>query len=202
MVQVWAEGPKAPGAARPERACGAHLRTFSKVNKVDRLKIAVKFLIALGLSLLLVWVVRTFAFTVFTVPAGGLPPQLKAGTRVIVNRIDCDFFNRGEVVVFRDSVLAPYKNQGRSQAGNQGRSQAGNQGWSQPRKFVSEAYFIGRIEKLPGDTILVDTASYVIPTVCCRRCGCKDCRFYLLKTPAGQQLVHKHQMIGKAYKLF
>ena len=150
------------------------------------MKIAVKFLIALGLSLLLVWAVRTYAFTVFTVPAGGLPPQLKAGTRVIVNRIDCDFFNRGEVVVFTDSVFAPVENQGQSQV----------------RKFVSKAYFIGRIEKLPGDTILVDTVKYVIPTVCCRRCGCKDCRFYLLKTPTGQQLVHKHQMIGKAYKLF
>ena len=150
------------------------------------MKIAVKFLIALGLSLLLVWAVRTFAFTVFTVPAGGLPPQLKAGNRVVVNRIDCDFFNRGEVVVFTDSVFAPVENQGQSQV----------------RKFVSKAYFIGRIEKLPGNTILVDTVKYVIPTVCCRRCGCKDCRFYLLKTPTGQQLVHKHQMIGKAYKLF
>ena len=142
------------------------------------MKIAVKFLIALGLSLLLVWAVRTFAFTVFTVPAGGLPPQLKAGTRVIVNRIDCDFFNRGDVVVFRDSVTY------------------------QRRKIVAEAYFIGRIEKLPGDTIRIDTVQYIIPTVCCKRCGCKDCRFYLLKTPTGQQLVHKHQMIGKAYKLF
>ena len=136
--------------------------------------------------MLLVWAVRTYAFTVFTVPAGGLPPQLKAGNRVVVNRIDCDFFNRGEVVVFTDSVFAPVENQGQSQV----------------RKFVSKAYFIGRIEKLPGDTILVDTVKYVIPTVCCRRCGCKDCRFYLLKTPTGQQLVHKHQMIGKAYKLF
>lgn len=150
------------------------------------MKIAVKFLIALGLSLLLVWAVRTFAFTVFTVPAGGLPPQLKAGTRVIVNRIDCDFFDRGEVVVFTDSVFAPVKNQGQSQV----------------RKFVSKAYFIGRIEKLPGDTIRIDTVQYIIPTVCCKRCGCKDCRFYLLKTPTGQQVVHKHQMIGKAYKLF
>ena len=170
------------------------------------MKIAVKFLIALGLSLLLVWVVRTFAFTVFTVPAGGLPPQLQAGNRVIVNRIDCDFFNRGEVVVFRDSVFAPDKNQAQSQAGNQAQNQAGNQAQSQaqprPRKFVSEAYFIGRVEKLPGDTVRIDTASYIIPVVCCRRCGCKDCRFYLLKTPTGQQLVHKHQMIGKAYKLF
>ena len=160
------------------------------------MKIAVKFLIALGLSLLLVWAVRTFAFTVFTVPAGGLPPQLKAGTRVIVNRIDCDFFNRGDVVVFTDSVFASVKNQGQKQAGTQSQAQP------QARKFVSEAYFIGRIEKLPGDTILIDTVKYVIPTVCCKRCGCKDCRFYLLKTPTGQQVVHKHQMIGKAYKLF
>ena len=174
------------------------------------MKIAVKFLIALGLSLLLVWVVRTYAFTVFTVPAGGLPPQLQAGNRVIVNRIDCDFFNRGDVVVFTDSVFAPAKKQAQSQTGNQGESQvqslAGSQVQSlaqpQPRKFVSEAYFIGRVEKLPGDTIRIDTASYIIPTVCCKRCGCKDCRFYLLKTPAGQQVVHKHQMIGKAYKLF
>ena len=174
------------------------------------MKIAVKFLIALGLSLLLVWAVRTFAFTVFTVPAGGLPPQLKAGNRVIVNRIDCDFFNRGDVVVFTDSVFAPVKNQdqsqakakGQSQAKAKGQSQAGSPAQPQPLKFVSEAYFIGRIEKLPGDTILVDTVKYVIPTVCCKRCGCKDCRFYLLKTPTGQQVVHKHQMIGKAYKLF
>ena len=160
------------------------------------MKIAVKFLIALGLSLLLVWAVRTYAFTVFTVPAGGLPPQLKAGNRVIVNRIDCDFFNRGDVVVFTDSVFASVKNQGQKQAGTQSQAQP------QARKFVSEAYFIGRIEKLPGDTILIDTVKYIIPTVCCKRCGCKDCRFYLLKTPTGQQVVHKHQMIGKAYKLF
>lgn len=142
------------------------------------MKIAVKFLIALGLSLLLVWAVRTYAFTVFTVPAGGLPPHLEEGNRVIVNRIDCDFFNRGEIVVYADSVALPL------------------------RKQVIVEYFIGRIEKLPGDTLRIGKASYIIPTVCCKRCGCKDCRFYLLKTPAGEQLVHKHQMIGKAYKLF
>ena len=146
------------------------------------MKIAVKFLIALGLSLLLVWAVRTYAFTVFTVPAGGLPPHLEEGNRVIVNRIDCDFFNRGEIVVYADSVALPLRNQ--------------------RRKNVFMVYFIGRIDKLPGDILRIGKASYIIPTVCCKRCGCKDCRFYLLKTPAGEQLVHKHQMIGKAYKLF
>ena len=146
------------------------------------MKIAVKFLIALGLSLLLVWAVRTYAFTVFTVPAGGLPPHLEEGNRVIVNRIDCDFFNRGEIVVYADSVALPLRNQ--------------------RRKNVFMVYFIGRIDKLPGDTLRIGKASYIIPMECCKRCGCKDCRFYLLKTPAGEQLVHKHQMIGKAYKLF
>ena len=178
------------------------------------MKIAVKFLIALGLSLLLVWAVRTYAFTVFTVPAGGLPPHLEEGNRVIVNRIDCDFFNRGEIVVYADSVALPIRNQGFNQSHNQGLNQglnqSHNQGFNQshnqglnPRlKRVIVEYFIGRIEKLPGDTLRIGKASYIIPMVCCKRCGCKDCRFYLLKTPAGEQLVHKHQMIGKAYKLF
>ena len=158
------------------------------------MKIAVKFLIALGLSLLLVWAVRTYAFTVFTVPVGGLPPHLEEGNRVIVNRIGCDFLNRGEIVVYADSVALPIHNQSL----NQGR----NQGLNPRLKRVIVEYFIGRIEKLPGDTLRIGKASYIIPMVCCKRCGCKDCRFYLLKTPAGEQLVHKHQMIGKAYKLF
>ena len=162
------------------------------------MKIAVKFLIALGLSLLLVWAVRTYAFTVFTVPAGGLPPHLEEGNRVIVNRIDCDFFNRGEIVVYADSVALPLRNQSLSLGRNQGLNQSRN-----PRfKRVIVEYFIGQIEKLPGDTLCIGKASYIIPMECCKRCGCKDCRFYLLKTPAGEQLVHKHQMIGKAYKLF
>ena len=162
------------------------------------MKIAVKFLIALGLSLLLVWAVRTYAFTVFTVPAGGLPPHLEEGNRVIVNRIDCDFFNRGEIVVYADSVALPIHNQSL----NQGRNQSLNQGRNPRFKRVIVEYFIGQIEKLPGDTLRIGNASYIIPMECCKRCGCKDCRFYLLKTPAGEQLVHKHQMIGKAYKLF
>ena len=166
------------------------------------MKIAVKFLIALGLSLLLVWAVRTYAFTVFTVPAGGLPPHLEEGNRVIVNRIGCDFFNRGEVVVYADSVALPIRNQSLNQGRNQGLNQSHNQGFNPRLKRVIVEYFIGRIEKLPGDTLRIGKASYIIPMVCCKRCGCKDCRFYLLKTPAGEQLVHKHQMIGKAYKLF
>lgn len=98
------------------------------------MKTAVKFLIALVLSLLLAWAVRTYVFTIFSVPQGGLPPQLKAGNRVIVNRIDCENFGRGDVVVFTDTVVYQPKNQ--------------------RRKRVFESHFIGRIEKLPGDTLV------------------------------------------------
>ncbi len=147
------------------------------------MKATAKFILALVLALLLAWAVRTYVFTVFTVPQGGLPPQLEEGNRVIVNRMDCDNFGRGDIIVFADSVVIQRKNQ--------------------RRKITLDVFYVGRIEKMPGDTITVDTLRYVIPTVCCKRCGCKDCRFYLVRTSRrGQQLVHKHQMIGRAYKLF
>ena len=124
--------------------------------------------------MLLAWAIRTYAFTVFSMPQGGLPPLLKEGDRVIVNRIDCDFFNRGDVIVFVDSVETK----------------------------VNPTDFIGVIERLPGDTIRMGKNRYVIPTICCKRCGCKDCRYYLVRTACGKTIVHKHQIIGKAYKLF
>ena len=157
------------------------------------MKIAIKFLISLVLALLLAWVIRTYAFTVYSVPSGGLPPHLKEGNRVIVNRIDCDRFDRGETIVFTDSVecvVTPKsKYTGRSMEGYRSR------GWK-------EAFFIGRIVRLPGDTIRLGKSQYIIPTICCERCGCKDCRYYLVKTAGGETLVHKHQIVGKAYKIF
>ena len=139
----------------------------------------------------LAWMIRTYAFTVFSVPAGGLPPLLKEGNRVIVNRIDCDKFDRGEMVVFADSTKCK-PSSGESHAG----------GVMAKMQAAARVYYIGKIEKLPGDTIKLDSNLYVIPTICCKRCGCKDCRYYLVRTAGGSQLVHKHQIIGKAYKLF
>ena len=160
------------------------------------MKVAAKFLISLVLALLLAWAVRTYVFTIFTVPQGGLPPHLKAGNRVIVNRIDCENFSRGETIVFDDTVALQPSSLSSSQSSSQPSSKASN-------RASATAYFIGTIEKLPGDTLTLDTLRYVIPTICCKRCGCKDCRYYLVRTSGGgKQLVHKHQIIGKAYKLF
>lgn len=159
------------------------------------MKAVAKFILALALALLLAWTVRTYAFTVFTVPGGGLPPQLKEGNRVIVNRIGCDFFKRGDVIVFADSVEYETSMAVSSYTGKLYEMWHSYLTWD-------EQFFIGQIDRVSGDTILVGGSKYVIPSVCCKRCGCKDCCFYLVRTSRGRQLVHKHQIVGKAYKLF
>ncbi len=67
----------------------------------------------------------------------------------------------------------------------------------------SSCLFIGSIEALPGDTIRVGKDRYVIPTKCCRRCKCPYCHTYMLYLGGrNYTLVQKHQIKGKAYKLF
>jgi len=113
---------------------------------------------------------------------------------VIVNRIDCDSFKRGEVVVFADSVEYETNTAVSSYTGKTVQT-GGHKAWE-------EQCFIGQITRMPGDTIQLDSNRYVIPVICCERCGCKDCRYYLVRTSRGERLVHKHQIVGKAYKLF
>lgn len=114
---------------------------------------------------------------------------------MIVNRIDCDVFKRGDVVVFADSIELESNTVVSSYTGKPVEMGHSYTTWE-------EEYFIGRIVGMPGDTIKIRKNQYVIPSVCCERCGCKDCRYYLVRTSRGKQLVHKHQILGKAYKLF
>lgn len=68
--------------------------------------------------------------------------------------------------------------------------------------FDSRAPRIGRVDALPGDTVPVNGKRYRIPLICCTRCGCNDCQLYLVTLDSQQILVHRHQLIGKAIKLF
>jgi signal peptidase I len=61
---------------------------------------------------------------------------------------------------------------------------------------------IGQVVALPGDTITFVGQRYRIPTICCDRCACPDCRLYLLDIGRKQTLVHKHQILGRANKIF
>ena len=68
--------------------------------------------------------------------------------------------------------------------------------------FGDSVKLLGRIEALPGDTITVGKDKFVIPTVCCRKCRCKNCHEYLINTGSGRLLVPYHNINGKAYRLF
>lgn|SRR5574344_541077 len=66
----------------------------------------------------------------------------------------------------------------------------------------SVSNFIGMVVAGPGDTIMLKGQQYQIPQKCCSRCGCPDCKFYLVSVGNSQHLIHKHLFVGKAYKLF
>ena len=48
--------------------------------------------------------VRAYVFTPFTVTDQDVFPELRKGDRVLVNRLSCDNFKRGEYVIFGDSI--------------------------------------------------------------------------------------------------
>ncbi len=60
----------------------------------------------------------------------------------------------------------------------------------------STACYAGRVAALPGDTITVDGRRYRIPMVCCRRCGCADCKLYVVEAAHRRCLIHQHQIVG------
>ena len=63
--------------------------------------------------------------------------------------------------------------------------------------------YIGFVEALPGDTIMLKGEKYLIPTRCiCRGTDCVYCRYSLVNTPSGATLVSQFAMTGKAYKLY
>lgn len=68
--------------------------------------------------------------------------------------------------------------------------------------FRSGSEVIGRVDALPGDTISLSGRRYAIPMRCCNRCTSPDCQLYLVNLGYGQTLVYKHEMVGRARRLF
>lgn len=68
--------------------------------------------------------------------------------------------------------------------------------------FRKSADLIGRIEAVPGDTIDLGGRQYLIPQTCCERCACKDCKLYLVDLGNGKMLVYRHEVVGRAVRLF
>lgn len=61
---------------------------------------------------------------------------------------------------------------------------------------------IGKIKAVPGDSVVVNGEKYLIPHQCCHRCKSTDCHTYLLNVGTTEMLVQKHDVLGKAWRLY
>lgn len=130
------------------------------------MKQALKAMVALGIALLILFAVRAYAFTIYTVPSD-ISMTLKRGDRVIVNRLCLPNIRRGDHLV-----------------------------------FAAGGDLLARVVGLPGDTILLSGRRYAIPLRCCDKCECPDCRLYLVNLGGQRTLIYKHQVVGKAYRIY
>ncbi len=137
-----------------------------------------KFFIALCVATIIVLAIRVFAFTIYSSPVT-IGHTLRSGEKVVVNKL-CRSreFQKGELIIFTDSGEAP--------------------GYA----IIGPPQSLGMVIAVPGDTITVRKQRYRIPYRCCDRCQCQDCKLYLVDTGYAQCLVHKHQVVGKARRLF
>ena len=128
---------------------------------------AIKFILAVATAIILMLVVRAYAFTIYKVSNSNLNPVLKKNDRVLVNKLDRARFLRGDIVV-----------------------------------FSADSSYVGVVSGVPGDTVTLDSTTYVLPERCgCQECQCKERAVFLIWQGKEQVLIHKDDIIGKAYKL-
>ena len=68
--------------------------------------------------------------------------------------------------------------------------------------FGDSSCFIGRVQGVPGDTIIWGGEQYLIPRKCHEKCDCGVCNIFLVDMGRGQTLVQRGDIIGKAHRLF
>ena len=68
--------------------------------------------------------------------------------------------------------------------------------------FGDSIKLIGRVKAVPGDSVDVNGEKYIIPHQCCHRCKSTDCHTYLINIGKAEMLVQKHDMLGKAWRLY
>lgn len=137
------------------------------------LRQVLKFLLGLAVAAIAVIVVRDYVFAIYTVPSN-INPVLKKGDRVMVNKLATAPYRTGDLMVFT----------------------------AQPKQQKDTPALVGQIIAQPGDTITVGHQRFRIPMICCRKCGCTDCKLFLINVGSHYVLVHQHQAIGHARRLF
>ena len=66
---------------------------------------ALKFIVSLAVAIVVMLIVRAYAFTICTVSTDSLMPSLKRGEKVFVNRLSKNNIHLGDLVVYGDSTL-------------------------------------------------------------------------------------------------
>lgn len=128
---------------------------------------AIKFILAVATAIILMLVVRAYAFTIYKVSNSNLNPVLKKNDRVLVNKLDRARFLRGDMVV-----------------------------------FTADSSYVGVVNGVPGDTVTLDSTDYVLPERCgCQDCECKERAMFFVWQGKENVLIHKDDIVGKAYKL-
>jgi signal peptidase I len=83
-------------------------RTTSKGGRKNTWRVAVEWIVLIGVALLIAFVIKSFLFQAFYIPSASMEPTLNIGDRVLVNKLSYDFHdvNRGDIVVFEAPPLA------------------------------------------------------------------------------------------------
>lgn len=148
------------------------------------MKKTLRFLLAFLIAFAMMMVVRMIGVTIYTISDTGLEPVFQAGDRVMVNRWsyglrvggkDC-FFGYGRIA--RQSVekgdLVAFEN---------------------PQN--NDQILIYRCKGLPGDTIVHEGNTFVVPSLK----DCADADYYWLETLDSHQLgfIAEEYLIGRAF---
>ena len=148
------------------------------------MKKTLRFLLAFLIAFAIMMVVRVIGVTLYTISGTGLEPVFQAGDRVMVNRWsyglrvggkDC-FFGYGRIA--RQSVekgdLVAFEN---------------------PQN--NDQILIYRCKGLPGDTIVHEGNTFVVPSLK----DCADADYYWLETLDSHQLgfIAEEYLIGRAF---
>lgn len=109
-----------------------------------------KFIAAVAIALLVMLLFRALAFTIYTVPTRGIPPQLISGDRVVVNRWSYGLRTGGRFFKY-DRWIPSEVHKGDLIA------------FSNPNNLYHNEIYAGYVSALPGDTINDGTRLTIIP---------------------------------------
>ena len=126
-----------------------------------------KFTVVLVAAVIVMLLVRTYAFSIYRVTSADLEPRVMRNSRVMVNKFRRSTFQRGDLIVFR-----------------------------------TDSSYIGVIEQLPGDTVMISNEEYVLPNNCsCHDCDCQENNCYLVNQGRGMTVVRQQEIVGSAFLL-